>query len=157
MAPGDRYEVTVIGPETRARLPELPQTRDGMPRVELSSTPTVRSWSLTAGEAPDGEPLFAIEVWEVHNCTDGHQPFHLHGLFFDVLDTDGLPPAHDAREDVADIPPHGILRMAVPYEVPGQWMLHTHLLDQASHGMMAAIDVGPWEPAPTAPPCDASR
>lgn len=162
---------TVIGPEQRERLPPLPETRPGMPRVVLPAEPAIRTWSLTASDAPNGEPLFAIdgtpwpfaapvpvregdvEVWEVHNCTDGHQPFHLHGLFFDVLDIDGRVSVHDAREDVADIPPYGVLRMAVPYEVPGQWMLHSHLLDQASHGMMAAIDVGPWDPAPSAEPC----
>jgi FtsP/CotA-like multicopper oxidase with cupredoxin domain len=34
-----------------------------------------------------------------------------------------------------------MLRIGVSYDVAGQWMFHTHLLDQASHGMMGVIDV----------------
>jgi hypothetical protein len=47
---------------------------------------------------------------------------------FDVLDAG----EHDSREDVADVPPFGQLRIAVPFEVGGEWMFHTHLLDAAS-------------------------
>jgi FtsP/CotA-like multicopper oxidase with cupredoxin domain len=168
--PGEALPLlTVVGPDAQVSLPALPRSRAGMPRVPLSPSTATRVLSLAEGTAPDGEPLFSIdgvpwpfsnpvpvregevEVWEVHNCTEGHQPFHLHGLFFDVLDLDGLSPLHDSREDVADIPPGGMLRMAVPYEVPGQWMFHTHLLDLASHGMMAVIDVGDHAPAPSVP------
>jgi len=113
--PGEPFPLlTVVGPDAAADLPALPARRAGMPRVA---------------------------IWTVHNTTDGIQPFHLHGLFFDGLDAAGIPPAFDSREDVANVPAGGVLRIAVPFEVPGPWMFHTHLLDHASHGMMAVIDV----------------
>jgi bilirubin oxidase len=158
--------LTVVGPTLRRQLPPLPSTRSGMPPVGPPTSE--RSFSLGESTAPNGEPLFLIngspwpfsdpvlvqegeiERWTVYNCTTGAQPFHLHGLFFDVLD----PGAHDSREDVAVVPPGGALQLAVPYEHPGQWMFHTHLLDQASHGMMAVLDVGEQEPTPaSAVPC----
>jgi FtsP/CotA-like multicopper oxidase with cupredoxin domain len=155
--------LTVVGPPHGRALPPLPSVRSGMPPV---GTPTgARHLTLSESTAPDGEPLFLIdgspwpfsapvqvrqgeiERWSVHNCTEGAQPFHLHGLFFDVLGER----EHDSREDVAIVPAGGVLELAVPYEVPGQWMFHTHLLDQASHGMMSVLDVGEHDPTPGAP------
>jgi FtsP/CotA-like multicopper oxidase with cupredoxin domain len=47
------------------------------------------------------------DIWAVHNMTDRIQPFHLHGLFFDVLETEGVSPVFDSREDVANVPRTG--------------------------------------------------
>ena len=66
-------------------------------------------------------------------------PFHLHGMFFRVLDVGGTAPAHDGWKDTVNVPRKQTLRFAVRYGVPGTWMYHCHILEHAERGMMAEL------------------
>jgi len=71
---------------------------------------------------------------------DFAHPFHLHGFFFQVLDTSGVAPSVLEWKDTANVPVGGALRFIVRYdERPGMWMFHCHILDHADGGMMGML------------------
>jgi FtsP/CotA-like multicopper oxidase with cupredoxin domain len=80
------------------------------------------------------------QLWTVENEIDFAHPFHIHGFFFQVLDTNGMPPATLEWKDTADVPSKGKMRLLVRFtERPGMWMFHCHILDHADAGMMGMI------------------
>jgi FtsP/CotA-like multicopper oxidase with cupredoxin domain len=96
---------------------------------------------------PDIPPLRAhegdIEVWRFDNQSEMDHPFHLHGMFFRVLDVNGEVPEHVGWKDTVNIPQMSQLRFAVQYGDPGVWMYHCHILEHQERGMMAELEVEP--------------
>lgn len=95
-------------------------------------------WPLnTPVEVTSGD----ADVWEVVNDGEHHHPFHVHGLFFQVLDIDGEVPAALGWKDTVDIPAGATARLAVPYDEPGMWMFHCQIPEHAERGMMGDLMV----------------
>jgi FtsP/CotA-like multicopper oxidase with cupredoxin domain len=93
-------------------------------------------------------PLMAAvgdtQIWVVENTIDWAHPFHIHGFFFQVLDTNGVPPAVAEWRDTADVSVYGTTRLAVKFtDRPGMWMFHCHILDHAEAGMMGMVHLHP--------------
>ena len=57
---------------------------------------------------PDNKPVHVtrgdIEIWEVQNAAAMDHPFHLHGMFFQVLPDGGTPPLTDGWKDTVNVP-----------------------------------------------------
>jgi FtsP/CotA-like multicopper oxidase with cupredoxin domain len=68
-------------------------------------------------------------------------PFHLHGMFFQVLDDEGAPAEPLAWKDTVNVPKEQTLRFAVRYDAAGRWMYHCHILEHAERGMMGELVV----------------
>lgn len=83
------------------------------------------------------------EIWEVENNSDMDHPFHIHGLFFEILDVGGRPPIAIGAKDTLNIPQHQTARLAVRYGALGMWMFHCHILEHAERGMMGVLMVMP--------------
>lgn len=81
------------------------------------------------------------EVFSIFNNTEMDHPFHLHGMFFRVLDVDGQAPMHDGWKDTVNVPRETTLRFAVHYEDAGTWMYHCHILEHAERGMMGELQL----------------
>jgi blue copper oxidase len=79
----------------------------------------------------------------VHNDSEGAHPFHIHGLFFEVLDIGGAPRPARALEDTIGIGPGQTARLAVRYSAPGEWMFHCQIPEHAERGMTGDIVVSP--------------
>jgi FtsP/CotA-like multicopper oxidase with cupredoxin domain len=119
----------------------------------------VRDLVLSEDEPPGMEPIFTIngqkfpphmmgrsgdvEIWRVQNDAEMDHPFHLHGMFFRVLDIDGAPPAHSGWKDTVNVPQKKAVRIAVRYGTPGMWMFHCHILEHAERGMMSELMLEP--------------
>lgn len=91
--------------------------------------------------APVTAALGATEVWLVENLTALDEPFHLHGVFFQVLKRGAAPETRLGWKDTAVVPAGGTLRFAVTYGEPGMWMFHSHVLEHAERGMMGDLMV----------------
>ncbi len=87
--------------------------------------------------------LGELEVWRVQNDASGPHPFHLHGMFFQVLDLDGAPGPRLGWKDTVLVPAGSSLRFAVRYDAPGVWMYHCQIPEHAERGMMGDLIVGP--------------
>lgn len=83
----------------------------------------------------------ATEVWELVNLGGHEHPFHLHGMFFQILDRDGVREPTLGWKDTARIGPYGTTRLAVRYDEPGMWMFHCTIPEHAERGMMGDLHV----------------
>jgi FtsP/CotA-like multicopper oxidase with cupredoxin domain len=72
---------------------------------------------------------------------DFDHPFHLHGFFFQPLDSvTGAALASPEWLDTYNVPQHSSVKFAVTYDDrPGMWMFHCHILDHADAGMMGML------------------
>lgn len=144
-------ETTPAGP--------LPEVWGSFGDVPIGPATLTRSIVLAEEEAtgPGAEPRFlingtafpevppiaglsdAVETWSVRNDSEMDHPFHLHGMFFQVLDVDGIAPAHRGWKDTVNVPRKGTLRFAVRHGAAGRWMYHCHILEHAERGMMGEL------------------
>ncbi len=139
----------------------LPTSWAVPPAIPVDASTPVRLFVLTEqeeglteprffinGEAyPQSKPTAAsagkIEIWSIRNDAEMDHPFHLHGMFFRVLDIDGVPPAVTGLKDTVDVPKQKTLRFAVQYGEPGTWMYHCHILEHSERGMMGELVLSP--------------
>lgn len=100
-------------------------------------------WRINGERFPEVTPvplvLGAGAVLEIRNVSPTRHPFHLHGLHFEVLSVDGLPPASPVWADTIDVGVYSTIRLWVPVDNPGAWMAHCHILPHAEDGMMTFV------------------
>jgi suppressor of ftsI len=68
-------------------------------------------------------------------------PIHLHGQRFLVASRDGVPSDNLVWKDTVIIPAGETVELVVEMSNPGRWMLHCHIAEHLSAGMMAAFTV----------------
>lgn len=83
----------------------------------------------------------ATEIWEIANDAEMDHPFHLHGMFFQVLDVGGVAVAPIGFKDTFIVPQKKTAHIAVTYDAAGDWMFHCHILEHAERGMMGHLHV----------------
>jgi FtsP/CotA-like multicopper oxidase with cupredoxin domain len=102
-------------------------------------------WRINGEAFPDVTiPEVALDstvVVEVRNLSPTSHPFHLHGMPFEVLSVDGVPPDIRRMEDTIDVGIRQRVRLRVVADNPGDWMAHCHILPHAHHGMMTVLRV----------------
>jgi FtsP/CotA-like multicopper oxidase with cupredoxin domain len=147
----------------------LPTTWGERPRLPVDAATPVRpfvlaeyeqpgipvSFTINGERWPDNKPVHVhdgeLEVWEVRNDAPMDHPFHLHGMFFEVLPAGDAPPVPDGWKDTVNVPQKSTVRLAVRYGPVGMWMFHCHILEHAELGMMGDLMVMPADaplPAP---------
>lgn len=157
--PRTLFDIDVRGRTKRILRPLPAQLRAIAPMELPASTPT-RSFALQEREAPDGV-VFSIngeswpfntalmvkqgatEIWEIESPAEMDHPFHLHGMFFQLLGADGKPDPARGWKDTVNVKRGAKLRFAVRYEPLGMWMFHCHILEHADRGMMGELMVMP--------------
>jgi len=70
-------------------------------------------------------------------------PIHLHGQRFLILDVNGARSQNLVWKDTAMIPTGATVDLLVDMSNPGDWMLHCHIAEHLSAGMMAVFHVLP--------------
>jgi FtsP/CotA-like multicopper oxidase with cupredoxin domain len=88
-------------------------------------------------------PLAAPSIVEVRNLSGTEHTFHLHGMRFELLSLDGVPPVSRSFEDTVNIPIRSVARLRVEPTHAGDWMAHCHILDHEHLGMMTVLRVDP--------------
>ncbi len=143
----------------------LPTVFRQLPILPVVSATPVRVFTLKELETPGGvvfsindevwpfnNPVMArlgdLEIWEVRNEAEMDHPFHLHGMFFEVLEINGVKQTRRGWKDTVNVPMAkgsvpGTMRFAVRYETLGMWMFHCHILEHAERGMMGDLMVMP--------------
>ena len=107
--------------------------------------PRSMRWVINGEEFPNVTPhRFAYgtaAIWELRNISATHHPFHLHGMAFEVLSRNGIPPDNRQIEDTIDLALYERVRIKVPMDNLGEWMTHCHILPHGDSGMMTIIHV----------------
>ncbi len=98
-------------------------------------------FTINAERWPLNNPVMVkqgdTEIWEIKNDSEMDHPFHLHGMFFQVVG------GRQAWKDTVNIPQKQTLQFVVRYEPVGMWMFHCHILEHAERGMMGDLMVMP--------------
>jgi FtsP/CotA-like multicopper oxidase with cupredoxin domain len=68
-------------------------------------------------------------------------PIHLHGQRFLVVSVNGVPVENHVWKDTALIPAGSTVDLLVDLSNPGRWMLHCHIAEHLSSGMMMGFTV----------------
>jgi FtsP/CotA-like multicopper oxidase with cupredoxin domain len=148
----------VIGDAPPGRAAPLPAVRRLIPAIDLTGATRVNlEFGIDQSEADrairytiNGKTLglFApvparigeTQIWTVTNTTPWSHPFHLHGFFFQVLDSQGVPVRPLEWKDTVNVPFKSKRALAVRYDDrPGSWMFHCHVLDHADGGLMGTV------------------
>ena len=115
----------------------LAQRADRTFEYQINGAPFMQNKPLQAG-------LGEVQAWTITNNTKWSHPFHLHGFFFQVLDSRGVPVRPLAWKDTVNVPHDESVRILVRFDQrPGSWMFHCHILDHADGGLMGTVEVGP--------------
>jgi len=125
---------------------------DGMSMTNWLATGNEVSWIVrdptTGKENMDIDWRFRrgdvvrIRVFNDPNSSHAMQhPIHLHGQRFIVVSRDGVSNTNLVWKDTAIIPAGETVELLVEMSNPGRWMLHCHIAEHLSAGMMAAFTV----------------
>ena len=120
---------------------------DAMPMMNWLSAGTQVTWILrdtdTGRENGDIEWTFQrgdLVKIRVFNSPDSfhpmNHPIHVHGQRFLVLARDDVPSDNMAWKDTAIVPVGSTMDILVEMSNPGDWMLHCHIAEHLSAGMM---------------------
>ena len=125
---------------------------DGMPMMNMVSTSDQVQWVMrdpaTGKENMDIDWRFrrgeVVKLRIVNDPSSPHameHPIHLHGQRFLVLTRDGVPSENLVWKDTAIIPAGETVELLADMSNPGRWMIHCHIAEHLTAGMMAAFTV----------------
>jgi FtsP/CotA-like multicopper oxidase with cupredoxin domain len=125
---------------------------DGMPMMNWLTTGKEITWVLrdraTGKQNMDIDWRFrrgdVVKIRIFNDPSTSHamaHPFHLHGQRFLVLTRDGVRSDNLVWKDTAIIPAGETVELLVDMSNPGRWMMHCHIAEHLSAGMMAAFVV----------------
>src|SRR5262249_36062632 len=160
-----RFDVTRTVPD-RSRVPATLRPLPALPPA-TTVRDVVLSFALPPGELPigmiNGQPYdptrvdFEVtrgstEIWRIYNADTDFggflHTFHLHLTQFRVLDIDGAPPplAPQGLKDTVLAPPRKPGRLPATFgDCPGKYAFHCHFIEHSSLGMMAQMEIVPWQ------------
>lgn len=134
---GSVEPIDVTGAATK-QLVLTEEMNDADPAAEPAFFINGERWpDVTTAMVPYG----GTEIWEIVNDAEMDHPFHLHGMFFQVLDVGGVAAERLGWKDTFIVPQQKTARIAVTYDAPGEWMFHCHILEHAERGMMGHLHV----------------
>ena len=127
---------------------------DGMPMMNWLATSNEVSWALrdpaTGKENMDIDWRFrrgdVVKLRIFNDPSSPHamaHPIHLHGQRFLVLTRDGVRSENRVWKDTAIIPAGETVELLADMSNPGRWMIHCHIAEHLTAGMMAAFTVSP--------------
>lgn len=131
---------------------------DGEPGGRVEVTPAL--WS---GPIEINPQVGSTEIWEVYNWSVVPHPFHVHEVAFEVIDrqqiaydaatgeitlgeTLPVPAEYRGRKETIMVGVGEVVRIRLQFTVPGQFVVHCHLLEHEDNEMMIPFRVGPAQP-----------
>ena len=123
-----------------------------MPMMNWASTGRQVRWVLRDAESGRenmdvdwrfrrGEPVRIRLVNQRRSFHAMQHPIHLHGQRFLVLSVNGVPNAHPVWKDTVLVPAGSVVEILLDPSNPGRWMLHCHIAEHLSIGMMLPFTV----------------
>ena len=116
---------------------------NGMGRAEWA----INGTSMTGDGHAGMPPLATLElgksyVLSLRNDTAWSHPMHLHGHSFRVLSRNGVTVPFNQWADTVLVEPKQTVDVAFVADNPGDWMLHCHVTDHQTAGLMTVLRIG---------------
>jgi len=117
----------------------------GMPGMGHAAW-AVNGTSMTGDGHAGMKPLRTLAlgrsyVLTLRNETAWWHPMHFHGHSFRVVDRNGSPAPHRQWVDTVLLPPKETVDVAFVADNPGDWMLHCHVIDHQTAGLMTVLRI----------------
>jgi FtsP/CotA-like multicopper oxidase with cupredoxin domain len=108
---------------------------------------SINGTSMTGDGRAGMASLFTLAREQSHHITIRNRtawwhPMHLHGFSFRVLSRNGAPVPHNQWADTVLLAPKDTVEIAFVADNPGDWMLHCHVTDHQTTGLMTVLRVG---------------
>lgn len=131
---------------------ETVEWEDPMPSMNELITSKTITWSLQDRETGKKNMDFSMKAnvgdtlkIRLFNDPDSvhpmQHPIHLHGQRFLVLSENGRPNNNLVWKDTVAVPKGGTTDILVDVTNPGEWMLHCHIPEHLTAGMMTSLKV----------------
>ena len=138
----ERHDVTLQG----GMMSQMGMGGMGMPGMSRGAVWAINGMSMTGDGAADMPPMLTLErgrscLLVLRNDTAWWHPMHLHGHSFRVLRRNGVSVRHRPWADTVLVPPRENVEIAFVADNPGDWMLHCHVIDHQTAGMMTVLRV----------------
>jgi FtsP/CotA-like multicopper oxidase with cupredoxin domain len=107
---------------------------------------SINGKSMTGDGHADMPPLVTLKlgrsyILTLRNETAWWHPMHLHGHSFRVLSRNGVQSPYRIWSDTVLVPPRETVDIAFVADNPGDWMLHCHVTDHQTAGLMTVLRV----------------
>ena len=107
---------------------------------------SINGVSMTGDGQAGMPPLLKLErgrtvMLALRNETAWLHPMHLHGHSFRVLKRNGSPVPYRQWADTVLVSPQETVDVAFVADNPGDWMLHCHVMDHQTAGLMTVLRV----------------
>jgi FtsP/CotA-like multicopper oxidase with cupredoxin domain len=152
--PGDPIEIELdqgtVGGTEGYTLPMM----DGM-SMPMTGDPIFTINKKAGSDIPPIDvALGGLRTFHIHNVSHQIHIFHLHGFFFQIVDTDDLYDAalnplglrkemiSQAEKDTITVRSGYSVTIVGAFDRPGKWMFHCHIPEHSERGMMAEVHVG---------------
>ena len=108
---------------------------------------SINGTSMTGDGHAGMPPLMTLargrsQLVAMRNETAWWHPMHLHGFSFRVLKRNGAAVPHSQWADTVLLAPRDTVELAFVADNPGDWMLHCHVTDHQTAGLMTVLRVG---------------
>jgi FtsP/CotA-like multicopper oxidase with cupredoxin domain len=108
---------------------------------------SINGTSMTGDGHADMPPLMTLaqgrsQFVTMRNETAWWHPMHLHGFSFRILTRNGTAVPHNQWADTVLLAPRDTVELAFVADNPGDWMLHCHITDHQTAGLMTVLRVG---------------
>ena len=101
-------------------------------QIDGQSWPDYTDWQVDAGD---------VQVVELANLIGMPYPVHLHGQFFTILSRDGDAVDEPGLRDTVWLGGGESVVIASDFSNPGSWLYHGSILEYATLGMQAVVEV----------------
>ncbi len=102
-------------------------------------------WTMNQKLWPDADkvnyPLGVPRKIIFKNSSSRLHPMHIHGVFFRVLERNGMKAIEQFTRDTVLVGPRESVTIGFVPEHPGIWLTHCHIQEHAEAGMMTTIEV----------------
>ena len=116
------------------------------PGMDGGAAWAINGMSMTGDGHAGMPPLFALKrgascILTIRNETAWWHPMHIHGFSPLVLARNGVPVPHRRWQETVLMAPKDTLEFAFVADIPGDWMLHCHVVDHQTAGLMTVFRV----------------
>ena len=117
-----------------------------MPGMDGGPVWAINGMSMTGDGHAGMSPLFTLKrgascILTMRNETAWWHPMHIHGFSPLMLTRNGVTVPHRQWQDTVLMAPKDTVEFAFVADIPGDWMLHCHVVDHQTAGLMTVFRV----------------
>ena len=148
IANAERYDIIVQGGMMGGGMMMGMGGMNGMatPGMDGGAAWAINGQSMTGDGQANMPPMLTFKrgrsvLLDIRNQTAWQHPMHLHGHSLRLLSRNGAPVPFRQWADTVLLAPKDVVQCAFVADNPGDWMLHCHVMNHQTTGLMTVLRV----------------